>query len=191
MLGLTLDQVRFLIEQDIPLERVFDATGMSRSTYSVLMKEDDRTIAFGVSPCYQGHALRTRHGHCVQCDTARIAFATRGSAAGEVYAAYSEATGLSKIGCANDAEARLATLRKTGYGGAHDWFVMHVVQAERMGRVEAHAHRVLSEHRTTRWYERGGHSVCCYELYDCLPTDAMEAVDIGLGLANDDFNAYL
>ena len=62
---LTDEQLAFLDRHDVPLDRVFDATGMSPDEYKPLMSGGREWVAYGVSPCRaEGHTLRTRGGHC-------------------------------------------------------------------------------------------------------------------------------
>ena len=69
------DQRKFLRDQKLPLSFLFDASGMRKVDYEAVMKRDEKFFAFGVTPCSKGgHSLRTRSGHCIQCDTAKIAY---------------------------------------------------------------------------------------------------------------------
>lgn len=159
------DEIDFLARQRVPLEKVFDAAGLPRSFYSRKMKEGGFLIACGVDPCYNGHALKTRHGHCVQCNTARIAFVSRSRAPGYVYVATSAASGLTKVGCTSDADSRIAALSANGYGGQNDWRCEYVVYNDRMGDIETEVHRGLSAYRHSCSYLRDGHPVECKELF--------------------------
>lgn len=177
MASLTLQQLEFLVQHQIPLHRVFDASGMKRKEYQRVMRHLDLWIAYGVSPCYRRHSLKTRAGHCAQCNTARIAFSRRPSAAGGVYVAHSEMVGLVKVGMARDMHERVDQLNYYGYGGCNDWSIQHAYESERAGRVELEAHRALRAFATTRSYFRDGQFVECRELFDCEVTVAKQAVE--------------
>jgi hypothetical protein len=98
---LTTEQLAFLESQFVPLSRTFDASGMTRREYQDEMKSLDLIVAYGVSACKaRGHTLRTRAGHCCQCNTAALAFLLRFEDRGEVYVASSAKQGLTKIGVA-------------------------------------------------------------------------------------------
>ena len=74
-MNITKEQLKFLETQKISLDKIFDATGLSKTEYHKSMKEMDKIIAIGVTPCAKfSHSMRTRNGHCVQCNTATIAF---------------------------------------------------------------------------------------------------------------------
>jgi hypothetical protein len=78
MKNLTAEQIDFLNSHNISLDKVFDASGFSLSEYKVIMKDQGKQIAYNVAPCQQyGHTLRTRAGHCIQCNPAAIAFIKR------------------------------------------------------------------------------------------------------------------
>src|SRR5678815_3361408 len=96
---LTAEQIDFLLLQRVPPSQVFDATGMRKSDYAAAMKAGGFNFAFGTVPCGRaGHTLRTRAGHCIQCDTSKVAYQMRHHLPGYVYLAGSHGTGLLKIG---------------------------------------------------------------------------------------------
>ena len=170
-------QINFLDSQGIPLSRVFDATGMPRAVYAAAMRELGMVVAIGVSACNAGkHTLRTRAGHCAQCNTHAIAFLLRHDDPGEVYVAHSVATSLVKVGTSKSAYARMSNLNSYGYGGASDWSVTYRHTCTKAGRVELSAQRKLSLHRVTRSYIRTGVRVECHELFQCSTSIATDAV---------------
>ncbi len=78
MISLTDEQLLFITEHKIPVEKVFDATGLKKSDYSEIMKSSDKWLAIGTIPCAKfNHTMRTRSGHCVQCNPAAINFFLR------------------------------------------------------------------------------------------------------------------
>src|SRR6202161_4571783 len=103
MATLTKEQLDFLYKHEVPLSRVGDATGMRTAEYQKCMKELDLWLAIGVRACKSaGHTLRTRAGHCAQCNTANLAFLRRYEDKGTVYVAQSHAIALTKVGAASD-----------------------------------------------------------------------------------------
>lgn len=99
----------FLAAHGVPLNKVFDADGMRARDYQRIMREEEIPFACRTAPCQRGaHRLRTRKGHCIQCDAAKIAFMLRWNDSGTVYVAWSTALGLVKVGLTGDVEARLA-----------------------------------------------------------------------------------
>jgi hypothetical protein len=177
----TAEQIRFLQAQAIPLSRLFDATGMSRAVYQAAMKELEMVVAVGVSPCKEaGHTLRTRAGHCAQCNTHALAFLLRHDEPGEVYIATSAKMHLLKIGTSQYSLARMSNLNSYGYGGATDWSVHSNQSCKKAGRVEFMAHGLLHNHRVSRSYTKTGYTVECQELFSCTPAEATTAVQAAI-----------
>ena len=177
MARLSSEQLRFLEQHEIPLSRVFDASGMSKSFYGPAMSELGMIVAYGVSPCREfGHKLRTRAGHCAQCDTARLAFLRRYDEDGEVYVAYSLRLELAKIGVAKGYKERLRNLNSQGYGGTTDWSIDFHCECNNAGRVEFLAQQMLKQFRITRSYFKTGQTVDCQELFKCKMKLAVSAV---------------
>ena len=178
MATLTTDQLGFLQSQRIPLSMVFDATGMKQAEYRKVMSALGLPIAYGVGPCAAaGHTLRTRAGHCAQCNTAVIAFMRRNDETAHVYVAHSAITGLVKVGLASDVHERIATLRNLGYGGVTDWVLRHGLRCPRAGSVEFAVHAELESRRARRSYARDGMVVECRELFECSPEEACRVLD--------------
>ena len=177
MTTLSRAQINFLEEQGIPLSRVFDATGLPRKAYMNALGELEMVIATGVTPCSAAkHTLRTRAGHCAQCNTHAIAFLLRHDDPGEVYVAHSPRMGLVKVGTSKSSHSRMANLNSYGYGGASDWSVRFNRSCAKAGRVEFAAQRKLDEFRVTSTYVKTGLTVACHELFECSVEKASEAV---------------
>ena len=177
MSDITREQLEFLDSQKIPLGRVFDATGMRKSEYRAAMKTLDMCLAVGVSPCEKGeHTIRTRHGHCAQCNPAAIAFQNRYSQLGFVYVAGSRSLQLIKIGCALNVNHRMGTLNSLGYGGVNDWLWLHAFYVFDCGRIEYNSQLYLRNVRESRIYVREGKKVNCLETLRYGHDDAMQVV---------------
>lgn len=181
MTTLSRDQIVFLESQSIPLSRVFDATGVTRAAYKSSMSDLEMVIAMGVTPCSSAkHTLRTRAGHCAQCNTHAIAFLLRHDDPGEVYVAHSMRMALVKVGTSKSSYARMANLNSYGYGGASDWEVRFNHACAKAGRVEFAAQHRLAALRVTRTYVKTGLTVACHELFQCSVETAADAVRAAL-----------
>lgn len=165
-------QAREFIEaQNIPLSKIFNASGLSKSEYSKKMKALDCYLAFGVTPCKEsGHSLRTRHGHCVLCNTAVLAFTRRYSESGYVYIAWSEEIQLSKIGTCSELKGRLKNLNSQNYGGASDWIYIFSVFIENSARVEFSIGKKFKKYQTFSPHIKTGKTILCQELFSCAPS---------------------
>jgi hypothetical protein len=144
---------------------VFDATGLSKSRYEPIMKELEKSFAYGVTPCRAaGHTLRSRAGHCIQCNTACIAFQKRHQKDGYIYIAGSVSSRMIKIGVTGDIQNRRASLNQKLYGGANDWEILLSAHIGNAGRIESDAHKALSVFSTEGTYISEGRVTECYEL---------------------------
>jgi hypothetical protein len=127
-------------------------------------------IAFGTTPCKAaGHRLRTRKGHCVQCNSACLEFLRRYDLDGTVYIAYAASKRLVKIGCADCWQSRQSSLNADGYAGAHDWQMKRIVTCPEAARVELSVHRRLRAFRRQVRYFRFSTSsyVWAQEVFRC------------------------
>lgn len=168
MAKLSDDQKRFLSSQNIPYDAVFDATGMAKANYQAAMKAEGKLFAYGVSPCGAGgHSLRTRSGHCIQCDTAKISYILRHYSSGYVYVAGSLSKKVLKVGTTTYIQQRQQTLSKEGYGGATDWKILAKVECKNAGQIEKNVQARLSKWSVPGEYYKGWDLQSCYELFRC------------------------
>src|SRR5258708_6399168 len=135
----TLDELAFLNRHRIEPEDVHDGRYQSKSAWQREAKENGKILVLG-SPCRaRGHRLRTRAGHCVQCDPKKIAYEARYSSPGYVYIGGSLSRRLVKIGTAVDLDQRERNLRFQLYGGLADWVILFHVRANEAGKIEQNA----------------------------------------------------
>lgn len=168
MAVLTDEQAGFLKHHKISLGSVFDATGLGRNDYRAAMKLLGKDVAIGVTPCQKGgHSLRSRSGHCVQCNSASLAFQKRYSDTGYVYVAGSRALQVLKVGFTTDIPQRISSLVSFGYAGASDWECLHWAECENAGKVEFDVHSALAVYAAPTAYIRDGKQVNCLETFSC------------------------
>jgi hypothetical protein len=168
-MDLTIDELRFLREQKIPLSQVFDGRALSKIDRETEMKSLEMNFYIG-SPCNErSHRLRTRKGHCIQCKTERIAYQLRSSDSGYVYLAYSDSGKCAKVGMTSvDAKFRVSILAQSGYAGQHDWrLIEHKLLNKGAGRTEFKIHSLLSEYQKPVGYLKQGNEVLCSEVFFC------------------------
>lgn len=162
------EQERFLLQHGISVGSVFDATGLGKIEYRKIMKSLEKTVAIGVTACRKGgHTLRSRSGHCIQCNPAALAFQSRYTKSGFVYIAGSETLKVIKVGFSGDVESRIESLNELNYGGASDWTGIYWVQCESAGKIEFDTHERLSNYAAPKQYVRGGTTVDCLETFSC------------------------
>ena len=174
---LTREQESFLKQHNISISSVFDATGLGKKDYRAVMKPLGNVVAIGVTPCQKNkHTLRTRSGHCVQCNPASLAFQGRYSEEAFVYVAGSLDLKLVKIGFASDVDQRLATLNELEYAGAADWECLYWLNIVGAGQVEFDAQTKLKQYASPTTYMRNGKTVDCIETFSCGAETAIETV---------------
>jgi hypothetical protein len=162
------EQKRFLASQQISESAVFDAAGMPPRFYRPLMEQEEKLFVIGVSPCLQrGHTMRTRAGHCILCDTKKIAFITRHFQQAYVYIAGSQRSKFVKLGLSRTPWNREAIINQLGYGGISDWQLLCYAKFPNAGKVEFAAHKSLTGHLTARSYTREHAEVECREIFRC------------------------
>jgi len=181
MSELSATQRRFLNEQRIPLSQVFDATGLSKAQRLPAMESLDKLFFYGGSPCKaEGHTLRSKAGHCIQCDTSRIAFQNRNSQSGYVYIAYSNHGVCAKVGvtCIGPKE-RVQFLATSGYANCSDWrLIKSVYFPNKAGAIEFKIHALLEEFQRRVVYDKQcGIEVECREVFFTELNIAMGAYD--------------
>jgi len=176
---LTAAQLAFLRKQGVALSQVLDGSGLSRIELKRRMDILEKKFYFGGSPCQlAGHTLRTKAGHCIQCDTSKIAYQLRSSRAGYIYVAHSSSGSCCKIGTTRLRPAqRVSHLNRTGYGGVSDWLLVHSKYfAENAGATEFSIHARLAKYQRTAGYQKDNASwVECREVFFCSGTVALSA----------------
>jgi hypothetical protein len=176
MVALTDSQRHFIASQGISEDEVFDASNMSARWYKSEMEREGKLFALVANPCYRGHYLRSRSGHCIQCDTKRIAFIKRHYKAAFVYIVGSRSEKLLKIGSSDSPWDRGSHLNQLGYGGVTDWKSLYHASFPDAGKVEFNVHGLLSSFASPRNYFREGVYTSCREIFACQYTAARDAL---------------
>jgi T5orf172 domain len=140
MADLTDEELRFLYTQRIDESAVMDCADMRRRRYKWAMEEEGYLWCISPTYCYNGHRLRSRPGHCIQCDTSRIAFVKRNHDAAYIYIAGSLESKVLKVGNAIWPERRVAALNTRHYGGISDWVMLYHIKFEEAGKIEFGTH---------------------------------------------------
>ena len=185
-MNITKEQLKFLETQKISLDKIFDATGLSKTEYHKSMKEMDKIIAIGVTPCAKfSHSMRTRNGHCVQCNTATIAFLERHYEKGYIYIAGSKKEEVIKVGFASDINNREESLNDEGYGEINDWKILFQVMCKDAGKIEFRTHKKLNKYLINRSYLKNNKKNECYEIFSCSYSLAKKTLDENIGDNNN------
>jgi hypothetical protein len=154
----------FLVSQKIKPDQVLDARGLTKDQWTRRANDEELLFIYG-SPCEaKGHRLRTRSGHCIQCDTSKIGFIRRHSGLGYVYIAASKAAQLLKVGSCVDIGQRERNLCLHRYGGSSDWKVIASAKMPAMGAVEFDIQKALKDLEVEGSYEKDGRTQRTREL---------------------------
>ena len=143
------------------------------------MDKLEKKFYFGGAPCRAaGHTLRSKAGHCIQCDTSRIAYQLRSSQGGYVYVAYSDEGECAKVGTTSlQPEERIYSLCASHYGGFDDWrLVDSRYLSANAGAAEFSIHAQLeSFQQPVGYYKQDDMWVECREIFFCEREDVTNA----------------
>ena len=177
MAKITTEQKDFLARHDIPLDRLFDATGIQRQDYKRTMIALGKWVAIGVTPCAEaGHTMRTSAGHCAQCRPSNLGFLRRYDTPGEVYVVHSKSGALTKVGSAKNADERVRSLNTSHYGGVSDWKIEFCEATSAAGRIESVAQQALVKYSALGTYVNSGMNTQCREIFSCSVRVAVKTV---------------
>lgn len=165
-------------------EDVLDGRQLSQKAARDAARGQGKLLVIGSECAKARHRLRTPYGHCVQCDTSKLAYVKRHSISAYVYLARSSSERLFKIGVTEAVEQRVRQLNFERYGGAADWKALRSARAENAGKVEHHAHSLLRSHSVSAGYTKNGRTQEAGELFRCEPDTAFEAFDAALEWAS-------
>jgi hypothetical protein len=122
MTPFTAEELRFLSRHNVSEDDVYDGRSQTKRNRKTRAKEAGKDLILTSVPCRaERHRLRTRAGHCAQCNPATIAFTARENSRGYVYITGSLAGQAIKVGTAGDTTQRERQLRAERYGGFSDW----------------------------------------------------------------------
>ena len=176
-MDLAPSEISFLKDHNITAKDLFNAQGYSSKEYRVIMKELNKKIAYNATPCQkEGHRLRTRSGHCCQCNTAVIEFQKRNDSSGFVYIAGSLKGKLIKIGFTKAVEVRSESLNRTTYAGYKDWKILFAAKSNKAGIIENKSNSTLHKYAFGSTYEHDGKWQESTETYHCSYSKAKEIV---------------
>ena len=153
---LTRDELEFLKGQGLTTVDVYDGRKQSSAAWKVGVRQAGKAVVLGTPCAAKGHRLRTRSGHCAQCDTAKLSYQKRHNTEGYVYIAGSKSARLLKVGTCVDIEQRRRNLRNQRYGNISDWEMLFTAKVDTGGKVEGSALSLLSPYKVVRPYEKDG-----------------------------------
>jgi hypothetical protein len=165
--SLTKDEIEFLSRHNLSEHDVLDCRRIPSKNRRSAIKTAGKVVALG-APCQKfGHRIRSRAGHCVQCDTGKLAYQARKTAVSKLYLAGSKSRRLIKVGISNTPSTRMEVLRNEGYASATDWVLLMVLEIRNAGKAEKDIQRKLSPFRCEDSYQKGTHTQSATEAFCC------------------------
>lgn len=180
---LTKEEKIFIKEHGLSYSDFCDARGEIAKVYH------DKAKALGcryvINSCMYGHRLKTRSGHCIQCDPRRIVFQRRFSETGVVYIA--TCGDYCKVGMAeNNINSKSESMYRRkitlnmdgGYANLENWDVVKSWNVKDAGRMEDEVHKLLERYKVEDveyWYS--GEWRVAKELFKCSVSIATKAVN--------------
>lgn len=178
---LTASELRFLASQNLGPDDVYDARRLPQDYWFRQIKLENKTIALGSKCRKAGHRLRSRKGHCVQCDTSKLAFAGRFDLEQYIYILGSVSAKLLKIGTCKDLPQRINQICFEQQGGASDWTLLYSVWMPRSGEIEDRTHKRLAQYAYFEDYWKNGNLQTATELFRCPFSLAAKVLEDTIG----------
>lgn len=172
----TQDEIDFLESQGLDTWMFFDARNLPKAIWEQKAKDIGANFVMGSNCREAGHRLRTRRGHCIQCNTARIAYQLRHSEAAFVYIAGSKSLGVLKVGVTKDTRDRLKQMNEQSYGGSADWEYLFHVHVSAGGKLEACIKTSLSHRSASGSYRKDGRDQKASEMFDVGISEAYQTL---------------
>lgn len=175
-LQLSKGELEFLRAQGLDSTAVYDCQGRSIASCKDEAKALGKSVLLHGSCGKAGHRLKSRYGHCVQCDTSKLAYQARKSRAGCVYVAYSRSTKLTKVGFSSNISVREDKINFDAVGGVSDWRLVFYLKSQSAGEIEVGVHDKLAGLKVDRNYVKDGKTQTSKECFDCFPLQAVDSI---------------
>lgn len=174
-------EIRFLARHGYSEEDIYDGRYQSKDRREANARDEGKHLVLagviGRGDCRRkGHRLRTRAGHCIQCNPVNIAFQRREDTPGYVYIAGSRSGRVIKIGTCGDLNQRENQMRSEGYGGSKDWIILFSLHVSRAGAFERGASNRVRGNRVYRSYWKDDTLQSAVELHECSYREALRAM---------------
>lgn len=173
MATLTPEQIDFLTRHKIPLDKAFDASGLSSKDYKAKMKQNGSLVAFGVPPCPKGHTLRNKQANCVECNPQAVASLKRQATAGDVYIVVSPSQLLIKIGACETADNIIQQMNAKNHAQINDWQLVLLGKTDSIGQLENQLQQRLAEHQLPKKLTKDSKTTKASQIYDMDIDDAI------------------
>lgn len=177
MATLTDEQTNFLKSHHIPLDKAFDASGLSSKDYKAKMKQNGTLVAYGVPPCPKGHTLKNKQANCLQCNPQAISAIKRQATAGQLYIATAPSNHLLKISTTESASMPTTLenqLNQDQHAGISDWQVVYLADVASIGEIENQLQQRLNTHQIKRKLSANSKAIKASEVFDIDIHDVLD-----------------
>jgi hypothetical protein len=175
----TSGELAFLARHKFAEDDVYDGRGEGKRWREYQAKEAGKVLILTSVRCRaMRHRIRTRAGHCAQCNPASIAFTRRETLEGYVYIAGTLQGCLMKIGEAGDIGQRVRQLKAEAYGGFSDWRILITAWVDNRGRTEREISSRITGKRVFGGYIKDGRNQTAVEMIQCPFSAAFDAFTI-------------
>jgi hypothetical protein len=164
---LTQTELDFLDRQGLGPDDVFDVRRLPQRVWKKLIRSENKTVALGKGCREFAHRLKSRSGHCVQCNTVNLGFQKRYRLDQFIYIAGSQKARLVKIGICDKLDQRQRQICFERYGGADDWRLLLSLKVKRAGEIETRILARLSNCFVVGHYWKDGREKTAVELLKC------------------------
>ncbi len=180
----TKEELDFIYEQHLNEDDFYDGRGEKKQQRHENARNNGCMFLIA-GECQNGHRLKTRSGHCIQCDTSKISFQKRHSSKGAIYVAvcgdYCK-VGVVDNNCDNAEYAihqrALRLNLEGGYGGMTGWKIIAWAPVnEGVGKMEEKIHKKLLPYSIKQNYIWSGEKRVAQELFKCDSSDAIDLID--------------
>jgi hypothetical protein len=182
MTPFTAGELAFIKKHNFSEEEVHDGRAQGKIGREIYAKKAGKVLVLTNTRCRaMGHRIRTRSGHCAQCNPAKIAFTARELTRANVYIAGSLSGRVIKVGTARDITQREHQSRAERYGGFPDWSVLIHVEVDDAGKVEREVSSRIRGTRIYRGYIKDGREQVATEILQSSFSAAFKALAETIG----------
>ena len=184
MIIFTSEELNFIHENGLTEDDFYDGRGESQRERHDNAKQSG-CICVVAGECRNGHRLKTRSGHCIQCNSAVIAFQKRNSRSGAIYVATNG--DYCKVGVVdnniNNVEQAIHNREmrlnlEGGYGGMTGWKIIAWAPVSgNLGKIEDDIHHQLTQYSVEAEYTYSGNSRSAQEMFECDRDEAVDRID--------------
>ncbi len=159
-----------------------DATGLAKKEWHPLIRELDKWVFIGGTPCNnEGHTMRLKSGHCLECETSSPAFLLRRLKHKNVFIAGTKSGKILKLGTSKNYLQNIDTLNLYNYAGFKDWEPIIAFELDDTVQCQYKVERKIRRYFFSKLVQQNGREFHCVDLIKCKYTRVKTALSESLG----------